>query len=154
MPASDQSRELKGNVMPTPVKDGAAVTKWLTDQGAGDFFIDAFYDGGYYSMVDVNAEVINRLVTRPGLAAQLIRALPKPDPKPKRDSSVPKDGTAVTKWLKEHKAGDFIDAFYNQGNDNMHHVTPQAIKQLVTRPELAAELLTSLKPKSDSSVPK
>src|SRR5260221_558008 len=143
MPSSDQSSELKGNVMPTPVKDGTAVTKWLTDQGAGDFFIDAFYDDGYYSMVDVNAEVINRLVTRPGLAAQLIRALPKPDPKPKRDSSVPKDGTAVTKWLKEHKAGAFVDVFYNEGYDNKEEVTAEGINRLVTPPGLAAELNTS-----------
>src|SRR5947209_2629286 len=62
--------------MAAPPKDDTEVTKWLQENGA-DEFIDEFYKDGYYDLVDVSEQAIDKLVEQAGTARRLARALAK-----------------------------------------------------------------------------
>ncbi len=157
MPSSVQSTELKGNIMSRPSMESTPVTQWLKANGAEEF-VEAFYDAGYEKMDDVFEEDIKMIVDedgkKPGLAKSLIRSLKKKleeekkmlEPKPpERDSSVPKENTAVTQWLKENGAEKFVDAFYKEGYDDKEDVSEEVIDRLVPLPGIAQRLKRSLK---------
>ena len=95
---------------PLVPKETTEVTMWLKKNGA-EQFVDKFYNMGYDNLADVSEGVIKELVDLPGIAARLIRALPKPEPKPMRDPlAVPSlpEGTTLDLSLPELTAPDGI----------------------------------------------